>query len=81
MHCWTGLDRTGEVYGSYLMSIRNWTYRRALDFNNLLIEGFPTRTWSRNGLNWYCWYLFHSNGQGGDCTYEPDVITNNTYAY
>ncbi len=25
---------------------------------------------SRNGLNWFCWYLHYNYGTGGDCTYE-----------
>lgn len=33
-YCQAGEDRTGQVFGSYVMRYLNWTYQQALDFDN-----------------------------------------------
>ncbi|KAL4427485.1 hypothetical protein ABPG74_015188 [Tetrahymena malaccensis] len=69
-HCIAGEDRTGQVFGGYVMRYMNWTYQNALDFDNH-VEERKIHNASKYGLNWYCYYL-NNQGKGGDCTYEPE---------
>ncbi|KAL4468356.1 hypothetical protein ABPG72_010757 [Tetrahymena utriculariae] len=69
-HCIAGEDRTGQVFGGYVMRYLNWTYQRSLDFDNQ-VEDRNIHDESKYGLNWYCYYL-NNQGKGGDCTYEPN---------
>ncbi|EAR83120.1 dual specificity phosphatase domain protein (macronuclear) [Tetrahymena thermophila SB210] len=69
-HCIAGEDRTGQVFGGYVMRYLNWSYQRALDFDNQ-VETRKINNGSKYGLNWYCYYL-NNQEKGGDCTYEPN---------
>jgi len=68
-HCVAGEDRTGEVFGAYKMLFNGWTYRQALDFDNQ-VETRKIKDMSRNGLNWFCYFMQETNGyKGNDCEY------------
>lgn len=42
------------------MFIKSWTYKEALDFDNQ-VETRVIKKASRNGINWFCWYLHYTN--------------------
>jgi hypothetical protein len=53
------MDRTGEMYGDYMMTYRNQTYHEVYDFDNS-IEGPGGRainTVNKQALEWMCLYL------------------------
>jgi hypothetical protein len=62
VHCEAGEDRTGEVSGSYMMLNHNWTYTKALAWDNS-IEKRDIHDASRIGLLWFCYYLLYSGKQ------------------
>ena len=67
-----GKDRTGEVFAGYKMNINRWTYKRALDYNNQVEKHKNITIWSRNGMNWYCWYLYYNKKlEFLNCDYDP----------
>lgn len=69
-HCQAGEDRTGEVFGGYQMFINRWTYKMALDFDNQ-VETRVIKKASRNGMNWFCWYLHYTKSyENLKCDYE-----------
>ena len=58
-HCDAGMDRTGELYGDYMMTFHNRTYTQVLEYDNT-IEGAGGRkihTVSKQALEWMCLYL------------------------
>eukprot|EP01087_Luapelamoeba_hula_P005365 TRINITY_DN15442_c0_g1_i1.p1 TRINITY_DN15442_c0_g1~~TRINITY_DN15442_c0_g1_i1.p1 ORF type:complete len:257 (-),score=38.18 TRINITY_DN15442_c0_g1_i1:43-813(-) len=73
IHCEAGTDRTGEVSGSYYMKYLNWTYQQALAFD-ATISHRPISVFSRNGLQWYCYYLMYAEGRSNlNCT-NPSAL-------
>jgi hypothetical protein len=66
MHCNAGVDRTGEVSGSYLMRYKKWSYIDTLKYD-YEIGGRPLRMLSQNAMNWYCWWLHYTFGLPSDC--------------
>jgi protein-tyrosine phosphatase len=68
IHCEAGMDRTGEVSGSYYMRYLNWPFQYALSYDNTCIENRNISNFSRNSFQWYCYYLQISQHQNQDCT-------------
>ena len=64
-HCDAGMDRTGEMYGDYMMTYKNQTYKEVYDFDNT-IEGPGGRdihTVNKQALEWMCLYLQQAEGK------------------
>merc|ERR1712137_28327 len=57
IHCDAGMDRTGEVSGSYYMRWLNRTFHEALYYDDNAIEDRTINVASRNALQWYCYNL------------------------
>mmetsp|Transcript_87431 Transcript_87431/g.131146 ORF Transcript_87431/g.131146 Transcript_87431/m.131146 type:complete len:188 (-) Transcript_87431:9-572(-) len=71
IHCDAGMDRTGEVSGSYYIRYLQWSFHEALYYDDNAIEGVNGRNIhvaSRNGLQWYCYYLADTNQVPNNCT-------------
>jgi protein-tyrosine phosphatase len=66
MHCEVGMDRTGEVSGSYYMYAQNTTFSAALAFDNSL-ESRNISIYSQNGFQWYCYNLFYTTQPWQQC--------------
>jgi len=62
VHCEAGVDRTGEMAGSYLMQHKNETYQQCWNFNNH-IENRQMSKQSRNGLRWYAYYACQDSAE------------------
>ncbi|XP_003387824.1 PREDICTED: uncharacterized protein LOC100638265 [Amphimedon queenslandica] len=60
-HCEAGTDRTGEVSGAYYLTYLNMTFTEALAIDNH-VQSRDMETVSRNGLQWYCFYLLFVKG-------------------
>lgn len=56
VHCEQGMDRTGQIMGSYSMRYLGQSLQQAVD-SNTQIAGRPILGKHRNSLDWYCWYL------------------------
>lgn len=56
VHCEAGMDRTGEISGSYYMQYLNWSFTKALDYNNH-VESRNISTSSMRAMQWFCYYL------------------------
>jgi len=52
IHCEAGMDRTGEVSGSYYLKYLGWTFQEALWYDNNCIENRDIEFASKNGLQW-----------------------------
>lgn len=63
IHCSAGVDRTGEMSGSWSMEFQNRTYAEVTKVNTG-IEPRPIAKASEHGLMWYCLYLNWSKGYG-----------------
>lgn len=61
VHCEAGLDRTGEVCGSYYMQYKGMTLQQALDLDVSYAKR-ELRFMSVHGLSWYCLYLKYKVG-------------------
>lgn len=48
-----GMDRTGEVSGSYYMSQLGWTFAQALSYDDKCIESRNITSYSQNSLQWF----------------------------
>eukprot|EP00761_Pharyngomonas_kirbyi_P011991 gb/GECH01012018.1/.p1 GENE.gb/GECH01012018.1/~~gb/GECH01012018.1/.p1 ORF type:complete len:287 (+),score=37.48 gb/GECH01012018.1/:1-861(+) len=67
IHCEAGVDRTGEVSGSYYMQYLGWDFHKSLKFDNQ-VEPRPIHKPLRNAMAWYCWYLHYVHDDGpNDC--------------
>eukprot|EP00753_Platysulcus_tardus_P001272 PLAT11228.2.p2 GENE.PLAT11228.2~~PLAT11228.2.p2 ORF type:complete len:251 (+),score=116.18 PLAT11228.2:26-754(+) len=55
-HCEAGVDRTGEMYGAYMMKYHGQTLAQVLDYDSK-VEPRPINPFSHHGLQWYCLYL------------------------
>lgn len=72
-HCQAGEDRTGDVFGAYQMTHNGWSYKEALWFDNHVLSR-PILNHTRNGMNWYCWYLQNvKQYQNLHCDYEYPI--------
>lgn len=56
IHCEAGVDRTGELSGSYMMQHKNSTYAAALAFDDN-VEPRAITTEAKHGMEWYSLYL------------------------
>ena len=52
-----GMDRTGEVSGSYYMAYLDWTFEQSLYYDDHEIENRTINIPNRNAMQWYCYYL------------------------
>jgi protein-tyrosine phosphatase len=69
VHCEAGKDRTGEVSGSYYMRYLGWEFAKALYYDNHVVHGTrDIMNFSRNAMQWYCYYLKYSQNYNIDCT-------------
>jgi len=67
VHCEAGVDRTGEVSGSYYLKYLDWSFQQALLYDNHIEN--RTIVWeSQNALQWYCYYLYYENTFPLNCT-------------
>eukprot|EP01094_Clydonella_sp_ATCC50884_P002781 TRINITY_DN12129_c0_g1_i1.p1 TRINITY_DN12129_c0_g1~~TRINITY_DN12129_c0_g1_i1.p1 ORF type:complete len:195 (+),score=17.44 TRINITY_DN12129_c0_g1_i1:129-713(+) len=57
IHCEAGMDRTGEVSGSYYIGYLGWSFQRALYYDQHNVESRNISVESRNAFQWYCLYL------------------------
>eukprot|EP00039_Didymoeca_costata_P014555 m.236484 g.236484 ORF g.236484 m.236484 type:complete len:267 (+) comp16050_c0_seq5:173-973(+) len=71
IHCEAGVDRTGEVSGSYVMTYQNISFHEALAYDDHM-ESRLIATASRNGLQWYCYYLLYGEGRTMNCSIPPN---------
>eukprot|EP00008_Paramoeba_atlantica_P005113 CAMPEP_0201483168 /NCGR_PEP_ID=MMETSP0151_2-20130828/7387_1 /ASSEMBLY_ACC=CAM_ASM_000257 /TAXON_ID=200890 /ORGANISM="Paramoeba atlantica, Strain 621/1 / CCAP 1560/9" /LENGTH=234 /DNA_ID=CAMNT_0047866179 /DNA_START=130 /DNA_END=834 /DNA_ORIENTATION=+ len=70
VHCEAGVDRTGEVSGSYYIRWLGWSWEQALDYDNSVIDR-DMETLSRNAMQWYCYHLYYwQNFTSLDCDLE-----------
>ena len=60
-HCEAGVDRTGEVSGSYYMEYKNMSFENAVKVDNSIVNR-DMYVDSRNELQWYCYYLKFEKG-------------------
>eukprot|EP00911_Craspedida_sp_UC1_P000303 UC1_evm4s229 len=67
LHCEAGMDRTGEMSGSYYMRYLNWTFTKALSYDDS-VETRNITVESRNSLQWYCLYLKAVSDPWRDCS-------------
>lgn len=74
VHCEAGVDRTGEVSGSYYMEFLKWTYTQALTFD-YSVAPRAIEPPSEHALDFYCWYLHYTKGFPNDCTFQPNSTT------
>jgi len=81
IHCDAGMDRTGEVSGSYYMRWLNWTFHEALYYDDNAIEDRNIHVASRNALQWYCYNLVDTQQMPNNnctlpsfdnCGYDPN---------
>lgn len=61
IHCQAGVDRTGEVIGSYSMRFLQMSYKDALQKNNA-IGNRKISKFSIHGMRWYGYYLQQTKG-------------------
>ena len=64
-HCDAGMDRTGEMYGDYMMRYNNQTYAEVYAYDNT-IEGQGGRTINtvnKQAVEWMCIYLVLEEGK------------------
>lgn len=61
IHCEAGVDRTGEMAGSYLMQYHNQTYQQVLTFDNS-VEPRAISSEAENGLQWFALYVQYALG-------------------
>eukprot|EP01090_Pellita_catalonica_P006773 TRINITY_DN1711_c0_g1_i1.p1 TRINITY_DN1711_c0_g1~~TRINITY_DN1711_c0_g1_i1.p1 ORF type:complete len:241 (+),score=18.66 TRINITY_DN1711_c0_g1_i1:91-813(+) len=69
VHCAAGEDRTGEISAAYYMKWLQWSYTQALDYDNH-IEARHIAVWSKNAMQWYCYYLVYVEGRKYNCAYQ-----------
>eukprot|EP00730_Choanoeca_flexa_P011135 TRINITY_DN2381_c0_g1_i1.p1 TRINITY_DN2381_c0_g1~~TRINITY_DN2381_c0_g1_i1.p1 ORF type:complete len:239 (+),score=70.31 TRINITY_DN2381_c0_g1_i1:1-717(+) len=67
IHCEAGMDRTGEMSGSYYLHALNYTFAHALAVDNS-IESRSISKYSRNAFQWYCYYLQYTTEPWRNCT-------------
>ena len=68
IHCEAGMDRTGEVSGSYYLKYLKWTYMKTLAYDyHVENNPRPIEYLSQNALNWFCWHLYYTEGYPLDC--------------
>jgi len=68
VHCECGIDRTGEIIGSYYMAYRSFpSFKAAWDLDNK-IGGRQMLPWSVFALQWYCYYLQYAQNYAVDCS-------------
>ena len=62
-HCDAGMDRTGEMYGDYMMTYKNQSYAEVYAFDND-VENPPRdiNTVNKQALEWMCLYLREAEG-------------------
>ena len=73
IHCEAGKDRTGEISGSYYMKYLNWEFNQALWYDNHCVEGTrDISTESKNGLQWYCYYLKYVEKRKISCSVDEN---------
>ena len=68
VHCDAGMDRTGEVSGSYYIRYLSWSFQEALYYDDHAIEDRNIHVASRNAFQWYCYYLSDTNQVSNNCT-------------
>lgn len=61
IHCEAGVDRTGELSGSYNMQYFNQTYQQVLAFDDG-VEPRKISSGAENGLQWYALYVQYALG-------------------
>ena len=66
VHCSAGVDRTGEVSGSYYMRHLKWTWMKALQYD-YQVGPRPINKWNQNAMNWYCWWMYYNGNGPVDC--------------
>lgn len=66
IHCEAGVDRTGEVSGSYMMQYLQQPFLNVLKFD-YTVSDRPIAIYSEYALTWYCWYLHYERGFPNDC--------------
>eukprot|EP01104_Vermistella_antarctica_P006120 TRINITY_DN16858_c0_g1_i1.p1 TRINITY_DN16858_c0_g1~~TRINITY_DN16858_c0_g1_i1.p1 ORF type:complete len:282 (-),score=57.91 TRINITY_DN16858_c0_g1_i1:116-934(-) len=57
LHCEAGMDRTGEVSGSYYVRNLGWDFQTALAYDNNIESTRNIKIASQNAFQWYCLYL------------------------
>eukprot|EP01092_Planopodium_desertum_P007485 TRINITY_DN3075_c0_g2_i1.p1 TRINITY_DN3075_c0_g2~~TRINITY_DN3075_c0_g2_i1.p1 ORF type:complete len:107 (-),score=4.07 TRINITY_DN3075_c0_g2_i1:51-371(-) len=65
-HCHTGVDRTGEFSLAYSITYLNSTYEAELQYCDQLcnaVNGRDVMFLMRNAADWYCYYLYYSQGR------------------
>ncbi|EDQ86263.1 uncharacterized protein MONBRDRAFT_28396 [Monosiga brevicollis MX1] len=67
IHCEAGMDRTGEMSGSYYMHALNWTFHQALAYDDS-IETRNISIYSQNAFQWYCYFLSVTYQPWQDCS-------------
>ena len=70
-HCDAGMDRTGELYGDYMMTFSDQNYSTVLAFDNA-IENPPRdiNHVNQRALEWYCLYLLEAKGIDRSCVHK-----------
>ncbi|EGD76008.1 hypothetical protein PTSG_00716 [Salpingoeca rosetta] len=66
IHCEAGMDRTGEMSGSYYMHALNMTFQHALAIDNSL-ETRNISIYSQNAFQWYCYFLYYTKDSWRNC--------------
>eukprot|EP00053_Salpingoeca_punica_P016662 m.158287 g.158287 ORF g.158287 m.158287 type:complete len:242 (-) comp17016_c0_seq1:3392-4117(-) len=69
MHCEAGMDRTGEMSGSYYMYAQNSTFYDALAYDET-VEPRNISIYSQNAFQWYCYNLFYTSQPWQRCRLE-----------
>lgn len=67
IHCEAGMDRTGELSGSYYMYALNETFANALNYDNH-VENRTISIESQNELQWYCYNLKYLKDTDRNCS-------------
>jgi hypothetical protein len=67
VHCLEGVDRTGEVIGSYLMQYQKKTFAQVLDRDKKIKNGKLPKRKNLNALIWYCLYLNFKYNKSNHC--------------
>jgi len=68
IHCEAGMDRTGEISGSYYIRYLGWSFEDALYYDDHAIEDRNIHVASRNGFQWYCYYLDNTQQVANNCS-------------
>jgi len=67
VHCEAGVDRTGEVSGSYYIQYLGWSFQQALYYDDQ-VENRSIAWASQNEFQWFCYNLYYVNNYSLNCT-------------